>query len=263
MSNNSNSGCGYAVLLVLLLGVFFKACEWAKGCSSALNDIPNGLVTTNEPQQAPVKEGINPDYPILLSSNKYTKHEHKNIGGYPCVVFGNDIAWMKNNLNIELGTSVLTTHCLLQINGVAQKHDNGRLKTVNTFDTRFYKYEDAVKACSSIGWRLPTKEDVRLLFNYSSFGEEFNEIRAFGSLRPKGEIDLLNFGGIYNPSIANTQPKAARITVGRYGAWWTTSLSSDYARQLLIIDKEVADVALLAFEEEGYQYTCRCVKDIE
>ena len=164
------------------------------------------------------------------------------------------LKWMKKNLNIE------TTDSWCYGNSADSCAKYGRL----------YAWAAAKKACQSIGWRLPSRNDWDQLAQSvggsksSSYGMYHYWLDAGKKLKSKS--GWYNNGNGTDDFGFSALPGGTRYTDGDFvdagyrGYWWTVTENGDYDAYGRYMYDNADDVSELYYFKINY-FSVRCVKD--
>ncbi len=152
--------------------------------------------------------------------------------------------WMLQNLNTPTPNSV----CYQKEESYCEKY--GRL----------YEYEDAVKACQSLGkgWHLPSGEEWRAMIKvYGGVDKDSDDKgqKAATQLTAGGESGFnAVFGGmkVYSSDFQN---------VGRLGNYWTSSFDKNLNHLSITFSSNGSILYQTTAKGKKIAFSCRCVKD--
>lgn len=242
---SDNMGCLGLIIIALVIGFISNKIE---ACKKKVTDKRIEL-TDNE------KRGF------------FETDRIREVDGITSRVYDNELAFLGYPLNVDVSDNRVLQYALAY-----DANDNLILHPSKAYDYRwtkaggfrYYSYNAADLACRSIGWRLPTKNDMKRILKYrtgdTSKGEyRFDPVRAYGAMP-------LPLAGVYRADEgykhSDKTSYEALYSYGRYGTFWLKMDGN--IKHVLESNKQQAtlNVYKLNPNSTGSWYPCYCVKDI-
>jgi len=182
-------------------------------------------------------------------------------------VYDNELAFLGYPLNVDVSDNRVLRYALAyDVNDELIPHPSKAYdyKWIKTGGFRYYSYGAADLACRSIGWRLPTRNDMKRILKYrtgdtSESEYRFDPVRAFGAMP-------LPLAGYYNSQegAKHTDKTSydALYNYGLRGGFWLKSEGNTR----YVLERVKRTASLNVYSDHPLNINswrpCYCVKDM-